>query len=160
MALCTLQSAIRHFGTQHKRCVKFLSTIFYPFWGRKYRIGIFGHRAAKTGKKSRRETFGTSNAKFRRKILFPSQHFRILPFWSEVLGWHALCTLQGATPALRNSASVVRKVLDKSWSLFHKLLKSYLLALILATLQKFLKISTVVNYCMLHHFTRMRTIFR
>ncbi len=23
-------------------CVKFFSTIFYPFWGQKYRIGIFG----------------------------------------------------------------------------------------------------------------------
>ncbi len=76
-----------HFGTLHQRCVKFLSTIFYSFWGRKYRIGIIGHRVAKTCKKSWKETFGTIGAKFRRKILSPGQNFWILPFWSEVPTW-------------------------------------------------------------------------
>ncbi len=39
----------------------------YP--GRKYQIWIFGRRAAKTGKKSSRETLHTIDAKFQRKIL-------------------------------------------------------------------------------------------
>ncbi len=81
-----------HFRTLHQWCVKFLTTIFYPFQGRKYRIRIFDHRVAKTCKQSWREIFGTVGTKFRRKILSPSQNFRILPFWSEVPGWHsALC---------------------------------------------------------------------
>ncbi len=77
-ALCRVPP--RHFGTLHQWCVKFLSTIFHPFWGWKYRIGIFDHRAAKRCKKSWREIFGTGGAKFRRKILSPDQNFRILPF--------------------------------------------------------------------------------
>ncbi len=60
----------------------------HPVW--KYRIGIFGHRVAKTCKKPWRETFGcTIGAKFWRKILLPGQNFQILPFWSEVPRWHS-----------------------------------------------------------------------
>ncbi len=83
---------LQHFGTLHRWCVRFLSTIFYPFRGRKYRIGMFGRREAQTGKKTWRETFGTTGEKFWRKILPPSQNFRTLPIWSEVPG----CTMQGA----------------------------------------------------------------
>ncbi len=89
-ALCWVKP--RHFGTLHQWCVKFLSTIFYLFWGRKYRIKMFGHRADKMYKKSWKETFSTIRAKFRRKILSPGQNFKILPFQSEVPG----CTLHSA----------------------------------------------------------------
>ncbi len=78
----------QHLGTLHQWCVKFLSTIF-PFWGRKYRIGIFGRGAAKMGKKSRRETLRTAGAMFPRKILSPRQNFRILPIWSKVPRRHS-----------------------------------------------------------------------
>ncbi len=47
--------------------------------GRKYRIGIFGHRPAKMGKKYRGETFGTIGTKFRRKILFWVKIFKFYP---------------------------------------------------------------------------------
>ncbi len=62
--------------------------------GRKYRIEIFGHRVAKTVKKSWRETLRITGAKFQRKILSPDQHFRIVSILSEVSGWRwhsALC---------------------------------------------------------------------
>ncbi len=50
---------------------------FYPSGGTmvKYRIGIYGRRAAKTGKKSWRETWRTTGAKFRSKILSPGENF-------------------------------------------------------------------------------------
>ncbi len=47
----------------------------HKFWlqaGQKDRIVIFGHGAAKMGKKSWRKTFGTTGVKFRNKILSPS----------------------------------------------------------------------------------------
>ncbi len=68
----------QHFRTLHQWCIKFLSTIFYPFWGRKYRIGNFGCTAAQTGKKFWKETLRTTGAKFRMKILSPGQFFWIL----------------------------------------------------------------------------------
>ncbi len=79
----------------------------HPDW--KYRIEIFGRRAAKTCKKSWRETLRTPGAKFRSKILSPGQNFRILHIWCEV-PVVAPCALQSATPALWNFAPVVRKV--------------------------------------------------
>ncbi len=65
---------------------------FFPFLGRRYRIGIFGHRAVKIYNKFWRETFGTIGAEFRRKILSPCKNSRILPIRSEVPVCHsALC---------------------------------------------------------------------
>ncbi len=57
----------RHFGTLHQWWLKFLATIFYPFWGLRYQFVIFGCGAPKMGKKSWREIFGTlsvSKSKF------------------------------------------------------------------------------------------------
>ncbi len=88
----------------------------YTPHSRKYRIGIFGSRAAKRGKKSWRKTSRTTGAKFRSKIPSPSKNFRILPIWFEVPGWHsasaevALCRVQSAIPALRNITPLVGKV--------------------------------------------------
>ncbi len=64
----------QHFGTSHHWCVKFLCTIF-PFWGRKYRFGIFGRREAKTCKKSWKKILRTTGAKFR---------------CADVPGWHSV----------------------------------------------------------------------
>ncbi len=50
--------------------------------GRKYRIGFFGRRVAKTGQKSRRKTLHTTGAKLRGKIFAPGQNFLILLIWS------------------------------------------------------------------------------
>ncbi len=69
---------------------KFLSRTFYLFWPpfcRKFRFGTFDPKT----RKSWRETLHTTGAKFLNAGVAP-------------------CTLQNATPALRNLAPVVRKI--------------------------------------------------
>ncbi len=73
-----------HSVTLHQWCIKFLSAIFYAFWGRKYRIGIFGHGAPQTDRKSWKETLRTTGAKFRMKILKFSNFTHLLAPCSKI----------------------------------------------------------------------------